>query len=192
MIYLPLPFCRKKRFWPKKVEGCDLPFFGQKRGQVDHVPPPPGWWQGMIYLALFLGHFFVGALLGPKRLFWFFGSCCFGCCCGVVIVVLGFGCCFVVVLLFWLLLLWLFCCFVVVCPRTPTEKHNKKLVFQCFLPLVLLLVSLSFFIFISFSSFRSLLLSFLSFLSHPFFLPSFLPFSLSVPSCSSFFCFQVN
>ena len=38
MIYLPLPFCRKKRFWPKRAV-YDLPFLGQKR-EVDHKMAP--------------------------------------------------------------------------------------------------------------------------------------------------------
>ena len=32
MIYLPLPFCRNKRFWPNMVESYDLPLFLKKRG----------------------------------------------------------------------------------------------------------------------------------------------------------------
>ena len=31
MIYLPLPFCRKKRFFAPKIEVYDLPFFGLKK-----------------------------------------------------------------------------------------------------------------------------------------------------------------
>ena len=40
MIYLPLPFCRMKRFWPKKRAVYDLPFFGPKKREVDHKMAP--------------------------------------------------------------------------------------------------------------------------------------------------------
>ena len=39
MIYLPPPFCRKKRFWPKNGV-YDLPFFAPPKKEVDHTLCP--------------------------------------------------------------------------------------------------------------------------------------------------------
>ena len=42
MIYLPLPFCRKKRFWPNMVETHDLPKKAQKTKVDQKLAPPLG------------------------------------------------------------------------------------------------------------------------------------------------------
>ena len=55
MIYLPLPFCRKKRSLARKRAVYDLPFLAKKLTKVDHkLAPLDGLkFKHMIYLALF-------------------------------------------------------------------------------------------------------------------------------------------
>ena len=67
MIYIPLPFYKKKRFCPRKSKCMIHLFLAKKRGRS--YTWPPGCFKHMICLALFLANFF-GALSGPEKLFW--------------------------------------------------------------------------------------------------------------------------